>query len=119
MIVGFDIDGTPRLFQTDPSGTYSAWKANATGRNSKTVKEFLEKNYNDEAIATTESTIKFAVKALLEVVESGSKNVEIAVVTRDNVLRLLDDNEIDVYVKQIEEEKEQEKEKQKTGSQKQ
>ncbi len=26
LIVGFDPDGSPRLFQTDPSGTYSAWK---------------------------------------------------------------------------------------------
>lgn len=27
LIVGFDFDGTPRLYQTDPSGTYHAWKA--------------------------------------------------------------------------------------------
>lgn len=26
LIVGFDFDGTPRLYQTDPSGTYHAWK---------------------------------------------------------------------------------------------
>jgi 20S proteasome alpha/beta subunit len=26
LIVGFDFDGTPRLYQTDPSGTFSAWK---------------------------------------------------------------------------------------------
>eukprot|EP00976_Prorocentrum_cordatum_P062118 1176585-Prorocentrum_minimum.AAC.3 len=38
LIVGFDHAGNPNLYQTDPSGTYSAWKANATGRNSKTVR---------------------------------------------------------------------------------
>lgn len=26
LIAGFDVDGTPRLYQTDPSGTFSAWK---------------------------------------------------------------------------------------------
>jgi 20S proteasome alpha/beta subunit len=41
LIVGFDPAGKPSLFQTDPSGTYSAWKANATGRNSKTVRQLV------------------------------------------------------------------------------
>jgi 20S proteasome subunit alpha 4 len=26
LIVGFDTSGNPCLYQTDPSGTYSAWK---------------------------------------------------------------------------------------------
>jgi 20S proteasome subunit alpha 4 len=43
------------------------FKANATGRNNKTVREFLEKNYTEESIQSEEATIKLAVKALMEV----------------------------------------------------
>lgn len=36
LIAGFDRDGSAHLFQTDPSGVYSEWTANAIGRNFKT-----------------------------------------------------------------------------------
>uniref|UniRef100_A0A4W5KNE8 Proteasome 20S subunit alpha 8 n=1 Tax=Hucho hucho TaxID=62062 RepID=A0A4W5KNE8_9TELE len=88
LIVGFDYDGTPRLYQTDPSGTYHAWKANAIGRSAKTVREFLEKNYTDEAIATDNEAIKLAIKALLEVVQSGGKNIDLAVIRRNQPLKV-------------------------------
>jgi 20S proteasome subunit alpha 4 len=41
LVAGFDPQGKPSLFQTDPSGTYSAWTANAIGRNSKMASFFL------------------------------------------------------------------------------
>eukprot|EP01103_Thecamoeba_quadrilineata_P001849 TRINITY_DN11708_c0_g1_i1.p1 TRINITY_DN11708_c0_g1~~TRINITY_DN11708_c0_g1_i1.p1 ORF type:complete len:250 (-),score=47.77 TRINITY_DN11708_c0_g1_i1:151-900(-) len=109
LIIGYDIDGTPRLYQTDPSGTYFAWKANATGRNSKTVNEFLEKNYTDELASSQDETIKLAVKALMEVVESGGKNIEIAVLKRDDELKILEDSQVEAIVKEIEEQKAKEK----------
>ncbi|EPZ35057.1 Proteasome, alpha-subunit domain-containing protein [Rozella allomycis CSF55] len=65
LIMGMDLDKKPRLYTTDPSGIYSEWKANVVGRSSKTVKEFLEKNYK-EGLSRYE-TIKLAVKSLLEV----------------------------------------------------
>jgi 20S proteasome subunit alpha 4 len=65
LIVGFDpYTKAPSLYQTDPSGTFSAWKANATGRNSNSVREFLEKNYTE---TSGMETVKLAVRALLEV----------------------------------------------------
>lgn len=52
-------------------------QANAIGRSSKTVREFLEKNYKEDF--SREETIKLAIKSLLEVVQTGAKNIEICV----------------------------------------
>jgi hypothetical protein len=52
-------------------------QANAIGRSSKTVREFLEKNHKDDM--TREESIKLTVKSLLEVVQTGAKNIEISV----------------------------------------
>eukprot|EP00164_Ancoracysta_twista_P001110 GFYU01001454.1.p1 GENE.GFYU01001454.1~~GFYU01001454.1.p1 ORF type:complete len:246 (+),score=86.96 GFYU01001454.1:27-764(+) len=107
LVCGFDSDGTPNLYQTDPAGTYSAWKANAVGRNSKTVREFLEKNYTDEDAA---QSIKLTVKALMEVVEAGAKNIEIAVIKQNEPLKILEDSEVEKLVAEIDAEKAAEKE---------
>ncbi|CAK8684823.1 proteasome subunit alpha type-7-like [Clavelina lepadiformis] len=117
LIVGFDYDGTPHLYQTDPSGTYHAWKANAIGRSAKTVREFLEEKYNSEVAGSDEETIKLTIKALLEVVQSGSKSMEIAVMRRNQPLEMLDSDKIDAYVTEIEKQKaaEAEKKQQKKG----
>jgi 20S proteasome subunit alpha 4 len=108
LITGFDHDKTPRLYQTDPSGTYHEWKANAIGRNAKTVREFLEKNYTPENVATEEQTIKLAIKALLEVVQSGGKNLEVAVMRKDAKLSMMEVSEIEKVVAIVEKEKEEE-----------
>jgi 20S proteasome subunit alpha 4 len=90
LIGGFDQDGTPRLYQTEPSGTYHEWKANATGRNAKTVREFLEKYYSPDEVTTEEKTIKLAIRALLEVVQSGGKNLEIAIMRHNQPMHMMD-----------------------------
>uniref|UniRef100_A0A7S1KM00 Proteasome subunit alpha type n=1 Tax=Percolomonas cosmopolitus TaxID=63605 RepID=A0A7S1KM00_9EUKA len=121
LIGGFDTDGTPKLFQTDPSGTFSAWKSNTCGRNSKTVREFLEKNYplptseNENVEPPVErDAVKLAIRALLEVVESGSKNVEVAVLKFRDPFQFLEDAEVQKFVDEIEEEKKREEEEKKS-----
>ncbi|KAF9977513.1 Proteasome subunit alpha type-4 [Actinomortierella ambigua] len=115
LIMGFDSDKVPKLYQTDPSGVYSAWKANSIGRSSKTVREFLEKNYKEDM--TRDETIKLAIKSLLEVVQTGAKNIEIAVMGGDAKIQRLELSEVEKVVAEIEAENEKEKEKAKPPQQ--
>jgi 20S proteasome subunit alpha 4 len=80
LIVGYGDDGAPKLYNTDPSGTFYNWKATCIGRNSKTVQDFLEKNW--AADLDDAATLKLALKALLEVVEAG-KNVDVLVLSAE------------------------------------
>lgn len=104
LTAGVGADGVPQLWSTDPSGIYSAWKANAVGRNSKSVLELLEKNYREGC--NEEEALKLAVKALLEVVESGAKSIEIGVMRRDGKgLSMLAEDQIEALVQAVEREK--------------
>lgn len=108
LIAGFDVnDDEPKLYQTEPSGIYSAWKANAIGRSSKTVREFLEKNYKPDL--TDDETVKLALRSLLEVVQSGAKNIEIALLLPGKGIKILNSEEINEYVVEIEAENEAKK----------
>ena len=103
-MVGYD-GKDPKLYVTEPSGAYSLWKANAIGRNSKNLREYLEKNHKDGL--SNNETIKLAVETLMEVVES-SKNIEICVMTGPKKFEMLDDATIDKFVKEIEKQREEE-----------
>ena len=104
LIMGFDEDNTPKLYQTEPSGSYSCWKAQCVGRQSKSVREFLEKNYEEEM--DLEKCCMVAVEALLDVVES-SKNIEIVYMKKERKTEMIPDAQIEEYVKAVEKKKEQ------------
>lgn len=88
-------------------------KANAIGRSSKTVREFLERNH--KADMEREDTIKLTVKSLLEVVQTGAKNIEIAVMAPGKPIEMLPVEDIEKYVESINTEKQEEAATRRTG----
>uniref|UniRef100_A0A6U2BRH1 Proteasome subunit alpha type n=1 Tax=Pseudictyota dubia TaxID=2749911 RepID=A0A6U2BRH1_9STRA len=99
-------DAKPVLYQTDPAGTHSSWKAQVIGgRNAKSLREFLEKNYEDDM--EEDACIKLGIRALLEVVDSGAKNMEICVVRAGGKREMMEESGVDKIVKEIEEEAEE------------
>ncbi|XP_017003479.2 proteasome subunit alpha type-7-1 [Drosophila takahashii] len=108
LIGGYDASGSARLFQTEPSGIFYEYKANATGRSANTVREFFEKAYNEEEVSTNWGTIKLAIRALLEVTQSWHNRLELAIMENGRPLRMMDSKIIDDFVKTVEKEKEQE-----------
>lgn len=110
IIGGFNEDGVPHLWKTDPSGMNSAWKAVAIGRHDQTVIEYMEKNYVDDM--SRDQCVHFAIKSLLEVVESGSKNIELLVLKHKDS-GYLSEQELSDFVKEVEREREEEAKKKK------
>ncbi|XP_059055861.1 proteasome subunit alpha type-7-like [Achroia grisella] len=106
LIGGFDYDGNPHLFQTEPSGIYYEWKACSTGRCDKTTREFLEQNYTPGLVATDKGAIKLAIRSLLEVVQSGQRNLDLAVMKRSQPVQMLEQEVIHSIAREIEKENE-------------
>ena len=73
------MDGEPRLFETDPSGSLREWKAHAIGRGAKEARELIIEEYKDAM--TKEKALDLAIRAL----KAGekkltSRTVELAIV---------------------------------------
>merc|ERR1712194_190153 len=100
LIAGFNIKGEPELYQTEPNGTYTGWKATAIGGNHKTPMDYLEKNYSTTPLKDENSTIRLCVRALLEICEAQSQNVEVLVVSKKGY-RFLPESEIEPLVKEL------------------
>ena len=76
------------------------------GRNSKSLLELLEKQYR-EGCSEAEA-FKLAVRALLEVVESGAKSIEVGIMRQGRPMEMADLAKIEEVVAQITAEKEAE-----------
>jgi len=98
---GVDRTGS-RIFTTDPSGSYRAYKAVAIGIGRETAEKILKEEYRDDL--RLDEAVKLAVKCLVKALEArGEKpRIKIAVIPSETKrFRLLPDEEIDVYIKAV------------------
>ncbi len=56
------MDGTPHLYETDPSGTIREWKAHSVGRGAKDAKKLLIEEYKDGI--SKDKALDLALRAL-------------------------------------------------------
>uniref|UniRef100_A0A6B2G068 Proteasome subunit alpha type-2 (Trinotate prediction) n=1 Tax=Myxobolus squamalis TaxID=59785 RepID=A0A6B2G068_MYXSQ len=91
-------DGKPMLFQCDPSGAYFAWNATAIGRNQGQARTFLSKRYkNDLELGDAIHLALVTMKECFEGVVT-PENVEIAICTPTEGMKLLSKTEVKEYV---------------------
>lgn len=83
LIAGLDED-EPKLYHTDPSGTYVRWKAKAIGAGSEGAQTALQESYSSSMTLQEAETL--ALRTLKQVMEEklDGSNVEVAAVTKES-----------------------------------
>lgn len=109
LIAGVDEDKRPKLYMSEPSGALSAWKSAAIGKNSDKVVEILEASYEDNM--DEERALTLVVDCMLQYVEAGSKNIEVAVMRVGEPMAIVEDERIDRIIATLEEKKKKEEKK--------
>eukprot|EP01012_Entosiphon_sulcatum_P065462 TRINITY_DN94414_c0_g1_i1.p1 TRINITY_DN94414_c0_g1~~TRINITY_DN94414_c0_g1_i1.p1 ORF type:complete len:261 (-),score=51.84 TRINITY_DN94414_c0_g1_i1:21-803(-) len=117
LYAGWDAYYGFQLYHSDPSGNYSAWKANAIGSNSAQAVEVLKQNW--KADMTMDEGVLLGVKALSKTMDTTAltpEKLEFAVVTLQNGkpnFHILTAPELTVYLEKAKAAEQEEKEKDK------
>ena len=99
LIIGGIEDGTPRLYETDPSGTPYEWQALAVGADRGEIEDYLESHYDPEMDLA--SGVSLALQALASVNDGSLAPEGIGLATisvDDEQFHELTDEEIESYL---------------------
>ena len=98
-IGGVDPDGTPRLFETDPSGTPYEWQATAIGGDRDRLQAALEDEYGESL--DLDGGIALALETLAEA-SDGLDGVEVTTVdVESHTVRSLTTDEIEPHLAEL------------------
>ena len=114
LFAGWDKNFGFQLYQSDPSGNYSGWKATVVGQNNQAGKSLLKSDYNEAS--TVEKNLKLAVKILLKTMDASApspEKIELSSMTRTPegkiVHIIIPDSVVQVFVDELTAEEEAEK----------
>ncbi|WP_148413301.1 archaeal proteasome endopeptidase complex subunit alpha [Haloferax sp. KTX1] len=99
LLIGGVENGTPRLYETDPSGTPYEWKAVSIGADRGDHQEHLEENFRDDL--TLDEGIELALEAIASTSEEGTApdGVDVATVSAESERFVeLSNDEIEDYL---------------------
>jgi len=87
LFAGYDRQHGFQLYQSDPSGNYSGWKATVIGANNQAGKSLLKTDYDDKDMPNVEDALRLAVKVLnktMDATTSSPEKMELFVLTLDD-----------------------------------
>ena len=90
LIAGVDKDGSPHLFHTDPSGTFTEYKAKSIGVGSEGAQSELIEKYSPELSLNQAEDLALAILKHVMEEKVSTKNIEFAAVTPGSGFKLYD-----------------------------
>ncbi|CAO1439464.1 unnamed protein product [Diamesa tonsa] len=109
LYMGWDKHYGYQLYQSDPSGNYSGWKATCIGNNAAAAVSVLKQELNDKPILLTNAE-DMAIKVLsktLDMTKLTSEKIEMSSLTRvgnETVIKILSNKEVDDLIAKYEKE---------------
>lgn len=103
LVAGYDRTGA-HLFNTDPSGNFSEYKAQSIGARSQSAKTYLEKHFETFDSLSRDELIMHALEALKTTQQGArltSRNVVVGFVGKDVPFTLLEDDDVKSYVDRL------------------
>jgi len=107
LYMGWDKHYGYQLYQSDPSGNYSGWKATCIGNNAAAAVSVLKQELNDTPISLSQAE-DLAVKVLsktLDMTKLTSEKIEMSTLTRDGAktkIKVLTNKEVDALIAKYE-----------------
>jgi 20S proteasome subunit alpha 3 len=74
LVAGYDDDHGFQLYNTDPSGNYSGWKAYAIGQNNNNAQQMFRTDWNENL--NLQQSLELAAKVLVKTMDTATPNAE-------------------------------------------